>query len=202
MIDAIITFSIRNRALVIGASLALAALGAWAAWETPVDAIPDLSENQVIVFTEWKGHGPREIEDQVTYPAHARPARAARRARGAVIERRRFLDDQRDLRRRGESRRRPPARGRAAGSRSGPAPARREPELAPDAAATGQIFWYTVEGAGFDLGRLRAIQDWYVRPQLGSVAGRGRGLERRRFPDRIPGRPRPQPATGLRRLAQ
>ena len=68
MIDAIITFSIRNRALVIGASLALAALGAWAAWETPVDAIPDLSENQVIVFTEWKGHGPREIEDQVTYP--------------------------------------------------------------------------------------------------------------------------------------
>ncbi|HKI18433.1 MAG TPA: efflux RND transporter permease subunit, partial [Isosphaeraceae bacterium] len=68
MIDAIITFSIRHRALVIGASLALAALGAWAAWETPVDAIPDLSENQVIVFTDWKGHGPREIEDQVTYP--------------------------------------------------------------------------------------------------------------------------------------
>ncbi len=68
MIDAIITFSIRHRALVIGASLVLAALGAWAAWETPVDAIPDLSENQVIVFTEWKGHGPREIEDQVTYP--------------------------------------------------------------------------------------------------------------------------------------
>ena len=68
MIDAIITFSIRNRALVIGASLVLAALGAWAAWETPVDAIPDVSENQVIVLTEWKGHGPREIEDQVTFP--------------------------------------------------------------------------------------------------------------------------------------
>ena len=68
MIDAIITFSIRNRVLVVGASLVLAILGGWAAWETPVDAIPDLSENQVIVFTEWKGHGPREIEDQVTYP--------------------------------------------------------------------------------------------------------------------------------------
>src|SRR5271170_6891128 len=68
MIDAIITLSIRHRALVIAASLALAALGAWAAWETPVDAIPDLSENQVIVFTEWKGHGPREIDDQVSYP--------------------------------------------------------------------------------------------------------------------------------------
>src|SRR5262249_56618442 len=57
-----------HRGLVIGASLVLAAAGAWAAWETPVDAIPDLSENQVIVFTEWKGHGPREIEDHVTYP--------------------------------------------------------------------------------------------------------------------------------------
>ncbi len=68
MIDAIITFSIRHRALVIGAGLVLALLGALAARETPVDAIPDLSENQVIVFTAWKGHGPREIEDQVTYP--------------------------------------------------------------------------------------------------------------------------------------
>jgi len=46
----------------------LAVLGIWAAWRTPVDAIPDLSENQVIVFTDWKGHAPREIEDQVTYP--------------------------------------------------------------------------------------------------------------------------------------
>ena len=46
-----------------------------------------------------------------------------------------------------------------------------EPELAPDSPATGQIFWYTVEGGGLDLGRLRAIQDWYVRPQLGSVPG-------------------------------
>ncbi len=55
MIDAIITFSIRNRALVSAPSLALAVLGAWAAWETPVDAIPDLSENQVIVFTDGKG---------------------------------------------------------------------------------------------------------------------------------------------------
>ena len=53
----------------------------------------------------------------------------------------------------------------------GQLPTGANPELTPDAAATGQIFWYTVEGAGFDLGRLRAIQDWYVRPQLGSVPG-------------------------------
>ena len=82
------------------ASLALAALGAWAAWETPVDAIPDLSENQVIVFTEWKGHGPREIEDQVTYPLTLGLRGLRGRAGRAVIQRRRLLDDQRDLRRR------------------------------------------------------------------------------------------------------
>ena len=175
MIDAIITFSIRHRGAVIGAGLVLAVLGAWAAWETPVDAIPDLSENQVIVFTEWKGHGPREIEDQVTYPADSRPARAARRPGGAVVERRRLLDDQRDLRRPAstlaEARRRVAER---LARVQGELPAGRAPSLAPDAAATGQIFWYTVEGGGLDLGRLRAIQDWYVRPQLGSVAGRGR----------------------------
>ena len=68
MIDAIITFSIRHRYVVIAVSILLAIAGVWAAWLTPVDAIPDLSENQVIVFTGWKGHGPREIEDQVTYP--------------------------------------------------------------------------------------------------------------------------------------
>src|SRR5262249_31300732 len=69
MIDAIITYSVRHRGTVILGGLVLAVLGIWAAWDTPVDAIPDLSENQVLVFTEWSGHGPREIEDQVTYPA-------------------------------------------------------------------------------------------------------------------------------------
>src|SRR6516162_7166600 len=68
MIDRIITFSIRNRALVIVAGFVLALWGLYAVYHTPVDAIPDLSENQVIVFTDWMGHSPREIEDQVTYP--------------------------------------------------------------------------------------------------------------------------------------
>ena len=98
MIDAIITFSIRHRTAVIIASLILAALGGWAVWDTPVDAIPDLSENQVIVFTEWTGHGPREIEDQVTYPLTLVPARHERRPGRPLVERRRLLDDQRHLR--------------------------------------------------------------------------------------------------------
>ncbi len=171
MIDAIITFSIRHRTLVVVASLALAVLGAYAAWETPVDAIPDLSENQVIVFTEWKSHGPREIEDQVTYPLTLglRGLRGVRVVRSSsdvgfsmvsVI-----FDDGVDT---SEARRRVAerlVRAQAA------LPAGVTPELAPDTPATGQIFWYTVEGGGLDLGRLRAVQDWYVRPQLGSVPG-------------------------------
>ena len=68
MIESVIEWSIRNRYVVILASIALAVAGVRAMLTTPVDAIPDLSENQVIVFTDWMGRGPQEIEDQVTYP--------------------------------------------------------------------------------------------------------------------------------------
>ena len=68
MIDRIISCSIRHRWLVVLAALLLALWGVRAAFRTPVDAIPDLSENQVIIFTEWPGHGPREIEDRISYP--------------------------------------------------------------------------------------------------------------------------------------
>src|ERR1700724_1387144 len=68
MIEKIIEYSIRNRFVVIMATLVVAAWGIYAVINTPVDAIPDLSENQVIVFTDWMGRSPREIEDQVTYP--------------------------------------------------------------------------------------------------------------------------------------
>src|SRR6476660_685296 len=68
MIERIIAFSVHNRGVVVLGGLFLAAWGVYAAFTTPMDAIPDLSENQVIVFTEWMGHSPREVEDQVTYP--------------------------------------------------------------------------------------------------------------------------------------
>ena len=68
MIDRIIGWSIRNRVVVLLATLAMVCWGSYAAWIAPVDAIPDLSENQVIVHAEWPGHGPSEIEDQVTAP--------------------------------------------------------------------------------------------------------------------------------------
>src|SRR5690349_304059 len=72
MIESIIEWSVRNRSIVILASLALAVAGARAMLTMPVDAIPDLSENQVIVFADWMGRSPQEIEDQVTYPLSSR----------------------------------------------------------------------------------------------------------------------------------
>src|SRR6195952_3169682 len=68
MIERIIELSMRNRFLVIALWLGVAFAGVYAVLNTPVDAIPDLSENQVIVFTDWMGRSPREVEDQVTYP--------------------------------------------------------------------------------------------------------------------------------------
>ena len=68
MINRLIEWSLKNRFLVACATLAVIACGIRAIYRTPVDAIPDLSENQVIVFADWTGRGPQEVEDQVTYP--------------------------------------------------------------------------------------------------------------------------------------
>jgi Cu(I)/Ag(I) efflux system membrane protein CusA/SilA len=171
MIERIIAFSIRRRYAVIAAGLALAAWGMYAAWQTPVDAIPDLSENQVIVYADWPGHSPREVEDQVTYPlsVELQGVRGVRVVRAssdigyswlAVI-----FDDSVGF---GEARRALAERLARAGAGLPPGVV---PRVAPEAVATGQIFWYTVEGGGLDLGRLRAIQDFFVRHQLASVPG-------------------------------
>src|SRR5271166_908989 len=68
MIENVIEYCIRNRFLVLLVAAGLATWGVYAVLNTPVDAIPDLSENQVIVFTDWMGRSPKEIEDQITYP--------------------------------------------------------------------------------------------------------------------------------------
>ncbi|WP_165230762.1 efflux RND transporter permease subunit [Aquisphaera insulae] len=171
MTDRIIEFSIRRRGTVILISLALAVAGAAAVRSTPIDAIPDLSEDGVIVFADWPGHAPREVEDQVTYPL----TRELQGLRGVQSVRSSsdfgsttihvILDGGATLT---EGRREVGERL----VRAGPSlPTGVIPRLGPDSPATGQIFWYSVEGQGQDLGRLRAIQDWYVKPQLGSVPG-------------------------------
>jgi Cu(I)/Ag(I) efflux system membrane protein CusA/SilA len=171
MIERVIEFSIRNRALVIVAGLVLAGWGVYAVYHTPVDAIPDLSENQVIVFTEWMGHSPREIEDQVTYPlslslqglAGVRVVRSSSDFNFSMVSV--IFEDAVDFH---TARRQVGERLAGAGAALPPSVT---PALAPDAAATGQIFWYTVEGPGYDLGQLRSVQDWYVRHQLNAVPG-------------------------------
>ena len=68
MINRLIELSLRNRFIIVALYGCLGAWGWWALGATPVDAIPDLSDNQVIVFSDWPGHSPQEVEDQVTYP--------------------------------------------------------------------------------------------------------------------------------------
>ncbi|HHT9151856.1 MAG TPA: efflux RND transporter permease subunit, partial [Candidatus Wujingus californicus] len=136
-----------------------------------MDVIPDIGENQCIVFTDWPGRSPQDVEDQVTYPLTVNllgvPGVKVIRsqsgfgfsmiyiifkenidfywARSRVLERLNFIQQL--------------------------LPKDVTPRLGPDATGLGQIFWYTIEGEGYDLGRLRSVQDWYVRYQLNSVEG-------------------------------
>jgi len=161
----------RNRVIVLIIAASVAAIGVSIAYNTPVDAIPDLSENQVIVFADWMGRSPKEIEEQVTYPlsvnlqglAGVKAVRSSSEFNFSMINV--IFDDsiefyfarQRVLER--------------LGTVNTLLPAGVVPYMAPDATALGQIFWYTVEGDGYDLAKLRSIQDWYVRYQLNSVSG-------------------------------
>src|SRR5712691_7623587 len=171
MIEKIIQASIRNRILVLFLAAALVVWGIYSVVNTPIDAIPDLSENQVIVFTDWMGRSPREIEDQVTYPlsvnlqglAGVKSVRSSSEFNFSMINI--IFEDNVDFY---FARERVLERLTLASTFLPPGVV---PYLAPDATALGQIFWYTVEGDGYDLGRLRAVQDWYVRYQLNSVPG-------------------------------
>src|SRR5262250_2341549 len=171
MIHWLIDAALRNRFLVVAGFLLVAGWGYWALQTVPIDAIPDLSDNQVIVFTDWPGRSPQEVEDQITYPLTVslqglpgvRVVRSSSAfgfsminvifedsvdlyfARSRVLERLNLL--------------------------SKALPSGVVPTLGPDATGVGHVFWYTVEGKGYSLRDLRSIQDWYVRYQLNAVPG-------------------------------
>ena len=194
MINHLIAWSLRNRFLVVCGVFFLIAFGTRALYRTPVDAIPDLSENQVIVFADWAGRSPQEVEDQVTYPlsvglqglAGVKTVRANSMfgfsmltiifeervdnyfARTRVLERLNLLAAQ--------------------------LPAGVVPQLGPDATGLGWVYQYYLHvdpahahaGAltnsasqlstlnsqpSYDLGQLRALQDWFIRYQLNAVQG-------------------------------
>jgi Cu(I)/Ag(I) efflux system membrane protein CusA/SilA len=194
VINRLIEWSLRNRFLVVCGVFFLVAFGTRALYRTPVDAIPDLSENQVIVFADWAGRSPQEVEDQVTYPlsvglqglAGVKTVRANSMfgfsmltiifeervdnyfARTRVLERLNLLAAQ--------------------------LPAGVVPQLGPDATGLGWVYQYYLHvdpahahaGAhtksasqlstlnsqpAYDLGQLRALQDWFIRYQLNAVLG-------------------------------
>ena len=198
MITRIIESSLRNRGLVLAFYVLIIAWGVWSVKNTPVDAIPNIGENQVIVYADWPGRSPQDVEDQVIYPLTINLMGLPRVkvvrsnsyfgfglvniifednvdfywARTRVLER---LDQAQQMLPQGVS-----------------------AVLGPDATALGQVFWYTIENGYYcpdhpdvsyekpgkctedgkllvrsqhDLGELRSLHDWYVRYQLSSVQG-------------------------------
>lgn len=174
MIERIIELSIRNRFLVLTLTTALTVAAIYAMINTPVDAIPDLSENQVIVFVDWMGRSPREIEDQVTYPlsrklqglAGVRAVRSSSEFNFSMITI--IFQDDIDFY---FARQRVTEKLAQANTFLPPGVV---PYLAPDATALGQIYWYTVEpdpAHPIDSGRLWALNKFYIAPQLNAAPG-------------------------------
>jgi Cu(I)/Ag(I) efflux system membrane protein CusA/SilA len=173
MIEKIIEGSARNNFLVFLMVIFLSAWGLWALKNTPLDAIPDLSDVQVIVYTPWLGRNPTIIEDQVTYPIVTTMISGPRVkfvrgfsdfgysyvyiifedgtdiywARSRVLE---YLNQVASRLPRGVT-----------------------PTLGPDASGVGWVFQYALidESKKYDLAQLRSVQDWYLRYQIGSVEG-------------------------------
>lgn len=170
MIERIIDYCARNRFIVILAYLLIAGWGIWAVAHTPLDAIPDLSENQVIVFTEWMGRSPNLVEDQVTFPlvTALQGVPDVKAIRATSMFGMSFIyiifEDATDLYW---------ARSRVLEKLStiqSALPQGAKMQLGPDGTGVGHVFWYTVEGR-YDLGTLRAIQDWYIKLNLQGVQG-------------------------------
>src|SRR6202158_2343159 len=171
MIEKIIELSIRNRFVVLILAAALTVAGVYAVLTTPVDAIPDLSENQVIVFTDWMGRSPREIEDQITYPLSLKlqglaGVKALRSSSGVNFSMITIIFE--DYVNFYFARERVLEKLTLAGTFL---PQGVVPYLAADATALGQIFWYTVEGSNQDPAKLWALQKFYIAPQLNSASG-------------------------------
>jgi Cu(I)/Ag(I) efflux system membrane protein CusA/SilA len=171
MIGKLIEYSIRNRYLVLALAAVLAVCAVYAVMNTPVDATPDLSENQVIVFTDWMGRSPREIEDQVTYPlslklqglAGVKTVRSSSEFNFSMITLI-FEDDVGFY----FARQRVLERLTLAGTFL---PEGVVPYLAADTTAVGQIFWYTLERGNLSPGRRWALQKYLVGPEINSVPG-------------------------------
>src|SRR5215472_7340254 len=171
MLERIIDFSLRNKFIVLLSTIGLVLGGVYAVKNIPLDAIPDLSDVQVIVYTEWPGQAPQIVQDQITYPITTKMLSVpkAKVVRGYSFYGFSFVyiifADGTD-----------PywARSRVLeylSGLSGRLPAGVAPSLGPDATGVGWAFMYSINSTNRDLAQLRSIQDWYLRYQLASVEG-------------------------------
>lgn len=171
MLSKIIEFSVKNRYIVLLFTAFAILLGLWTIYKTPVDAIPDLSDVQVIIYTEYPGQAPQVVEDQVTYPLTTAMLAVPKSkvVRGFSFFGVSFVyiifEDGTDIYW---------ARSRVLeylNFASQKLPRGVTPSLGPDATGVGWVFEYSIEGKGYNLAELRSIQDWYVRYQLTKVPG-------------------------------
>lgn len=171
MIPRLISWSLRNRWIVLFLATGSFVWGIINLLKNPVDAIPDLSENQIIVFTEWPGRSPQIIEDQVTYPlvSNLQGIVRVKNVRANSMFGMSFLyiifDDDVDVywaRTRVLERLTYAQRLLPEGV---------VPTIGPDGTGVGHIFWYTLEAKDMNLGEQRALQDWYVKLALQTVPG-------------------------------
>jgi copper/silver efflux system protein len=171
MLRAIIDFSLRNRFLVLLGSVVLVLAGFFSLRTIPLDAIPDLSDTQVIIYTEWAGQAPQLVQDQVTYPITTKMLSVpnAKVVRGYSFYGFSFVyvifEDGTD-----------PywARSRVLEYLSGLTsrlPQGVAPTLGPDATGVGWAFMYSLNSKEHSLAELRSMQDWYLKYQLTSVEG-------------------------------
>ncbi|MFT3676054.1 MAG: efflux RND transporter permease subunit [Chitinophagaceae bacterium] len=171
MVQKLIELSLRNRFIVLFLAAGLFAFGIYAVKKNPIDAIPDLSENQVIVFTEWMGRSPQVIEDQVTYPlvSNLQGIPKVKNIRGSSMFGMSFVyvifEDNTDIY---WARTRVMERLNFAQRLL---PQGVTPTLGPDGTGVGHIFWYHLEAPKMDLGEQRALQDWYIKFALQTVPG-------------------------------
>jgi CzcA family heavy metal efflux pump len=171
MVSKLIEISLNNRFIVLLLAAGLFGWGIYSVRNNPVDAIPDLSENQVIVFTEWMGRSPQLVEDQITYPLVSNLQGIARvkTIRGTSMFGMSFVyvifEDDVDIywaRTRVLERLNYAQRLLPNGI---------TPTLGPDGTGVGHVFWYTLDAKKMDLGEQRALQDWYIKFALQTVPG-------------------------------
>lgn len=171
MVRKLIELALRNRLVVLMLAAGLFTWGIFSLRDNPIDAIPDLSENQVIVFTEWMGRSPQIIEDQITFPlvSNLQGIPKVKNIRATSMFGMSFVyvifDDDADIywaRTRVLERLNYAQRLLPQGI---------TPTLGPDGTGVGHVFWYTLDARKMDLGEQRALQDWYIKFALQTVPG-------------------------------